>query len=164
MSRAKTSLAALAFALTGVTACATAPDPDAEANAQLQAAMEEALKPATPEEIEAANNADPLTKANFWAKEYSKNAENLDNALTFAGGTVLKGVLTLEMKINYTRPGVGERLIARAEVLSFGRTQAVCHCKIYAVKDGNEKLCAAAQGTIVSAQSQIEAQTGKPLP
>ncbi len=87
-----------------------------------------------------------------------------DNALTFAGGTVLKGVLTLEMKINYTRPGVGERLIARAEVLSFGRTQAVCYCKIYAVKDGNEKLCAAAQGTIVSAQGQIEAQTGKPLP
>ena len=84
MSRAKTSLAALAFALAGVSACATAPDPDAEANAQLQAAMEEALKPATPEEIEAANNADPLTKANFWAKEYSKNAENLDNALTFA--------------------------------------------------------------------------------
>ena len=84
MSRAKTSLAALAFALTGVTACASAPDPDAEANAKLQAAVEEALKPATPEEIAAANNSDPLTKANFWAKEYAKDAENLDTALTFA--------------------------------------------------------------------------------
>ena len=97
MSRAKTSLAALAFALTGVTACATAPDPDAEANAQLQAAMEEALKPATPGEIEAANNADPLTKANFWAKEYSKNAENLDNALTFADA--LRGIGSNERAI-----------------------------------------------------------------
>lgn len=81
-----------------------------------------------------------------------------DNALTYAGGTVLSGVLTLEMKINYTRPAVGERLIARAEVLSSGRTQAVCHCKVYAVKDGAEKLCAAAQGTIISAQAQIDRQ------
>jgi len=97
MSRAKTSLAALAIALAGVTACASTPDPEAEAAAQLQAAMEEAMKPATPEEIEAANNADPLTKANFWSKEYSKDAENLDNALTFA--EALRGIGSTERAI-----------------------------------------------------------------
>ncbi len=97
MSRAKTSLAALAFALAGVTACATAPDPEAEAAEQLQAAMEEALKPATPEEIEAANNSDPLTRANFWSKEYAKDAENLDNALTFA--EALRGIGSTERAI-----------------------------------------------------------------
>lgn len=75
-----------------------------------------------------------------------------DNALTFAGGSVVDNVLTLEMKINYMRPATGERLIARAEVLSSGRTQAVCQCRIFAVTAGEEKLCAAAQGTVMAAQ------------
>lgn len=76
-----------------------------------------------------------------------------DNALTYAGGTVLGQVLTMEMKINYVRPAVGERLVARAEVLSSGKTQAVTQCKVFAVKDGEEKLCAVAQGTIVQMKS-----------
>ncbi|WP_412563472.1 PaaI family thioesterase [Thalassobius sp. MITS945101] len=72
-----------------------------------------------------------------------------DNALTYAGGSVLGQVLTLEMKINYTRPAIGEQLIARAEVESHGKRQAVCSCRVYAVKDGEEKLCALAQGTVL---------------
>lgn len=79
-----------------------------------------------------------------------------DNAMTFAGGSVLEGVLTSEMKINYIRPGLGERLVARATVLSHGRRQAICRCEIYAVSAGQEKLCAAAQGTIV----QVPAKPG----
>ncbi len=76
-----------------------------------------------------------------------------DNALTYAAGTVLGPVLTMEMKINYVRPALGERLIARAEVLSRGKTQAVSQCKVFAVKEGVEKLCAIAQGTIVRMNS-----------
>jgi len=72
-----------------------------------------------------------------------------DNALTYAGGSVLGQVLTLEMKINYTRPAIGEQLIARAEVESHGKRQAVCSCRVYAVKEGEEKLCALAQGTVL---------------
>jgi len=72
-----------------------------------------------------------------------------DNALTYAGGSVLGQVLTLEMKINYTRPAIGEQLIARAEVESHGKRQAVCSCRVFAVKDGEEKLCALAQGTVL---------------
>ncbi|MCR9212656.1 MAG: PaaI family thioesterase [Proteobacteria bacterium] len=71
-----------------------------------------------------------------------------DNTLTFAGGTVLGDSVTLEYKINFVRPAIGERLIARARVTSGGRSQAVCQCDIFAVKDGVEKLCATAQGTI----------------
>lgn len=75
-----------------------------------------------------------------------------DNALTFAGGTMLEGrIVTLEMKINYLRPGLGERLIARAEAIGAGRSQAVCRCDIVAVDGGVEKLVAAAQGTIAVA-------------
>lgn len=73
-----------------------------------------------------------------------------DNALTYAGGTALGGgAITSEMKINYVRPGVGERLIARAEAVAVSRQQAVCRCDVFALAGGVEKLCAVAQGTIV---------------
>jgi uncharacterized protein (TIGR00369 family) len=72
-----------------------------------------------------------------------------DNALTFAGGTAMRvPVVTSEFKINYVRPAIGERLIARARAVHFGSSQAVCTCEIFAVADGVEKLCALAQGTI----------------
>lgn len=74
-----------------------------------------------------------------------------DNALTYAGGTALRvPVVTAEFKINYLRPAVGERLIARAEVVHAGRSQAVCRCDVFVLQDGQEKLCAVAQGTIAA--------------
>lgn len=71
-----------------------------------------------------------------------------DNALTFAGGSVLGDSVTLEYKINYLRPAIGQRLIARARVTGSGKTQAVCHCDVFVAADGAEKMCATAQGTI----------------
>jgi len=73
-----------------------------------------------------------------------------DNALTFAGGSSMAvPVVTSEFKINYVRPAIGEMLIARANTVYVGKTQAVCRCELFVVKDGVEKLCALAQGTIV---------------
>lgn len=77
-----------------------------------------------------------------------------DNALTFAGGTALgSNVLTAEFKINYIRPAVGTKLIAKASVVSAGRRQAVCRCDLYVETNSAEesKLCATAQGTIMTA-------------
>ncbi|MCY1366681.1 hypothetical protein D9M69_535860 [compost metagenome] len=73
-----------------------------------------------------------------------------DNALTFAGGSALRvPVVTSEFKINYVRPAIGQRLIARARAVHTGSSQAVCTCEVVAVADdGTEKLCALAQGTI----------------
>lgn len=72
-----------------------------------------------------------------------------DNALTYAGGTALRvPVVTSEFKINYLRPAVGERLVARAHAAHVSRSQAVCRCDVFVVRDGQEKLCAVAQGTI----------------
>jgi len=72
-----------------------------------------------------------------------------DNALTYAGGTALRvPVVTSEFKINYVRPAVGERLIARADAVHTGKSQAVCRCDVFVLQDGKEKLCAIAQGTI----------------
>jgi uncharacterized protein (TIGR00369 family) len=72
-----------------------------------------------------------------------------DNALTYAGGTAMAvPVVTSEFKINYVRPAVGQRLIARATAVAVSKSQAVCRCDVFAVNDGTEKLCAMAQGTI----------------
>lgn len=80
-----------------------------------------------------------------------------DNALTYAGGTAMGvPVVTGEFKINYVRPALGERLIARADAVAVSRTQAVCRCDIFALKDGQEKLCAVAQGTIARLGGETE--------
>lgn len=72
-----------------------------------------------------------------------------DNALTYAGGSVLgPGVVTSEFKINYLRPAKGERLVVRASVVHAGKSQAVCRCEVFAIERDVEKLCAVAQGTI----------------
>lgn len=74
-----------------------------------------------------------------------------DNALTYAGALALgTAIVTAEFKINFLRPGRGERLIARARVISGGKRQAVCQCDIVAVHDGVEKPCAVAMGTITT--------------
>jgi len=71
-----------------------------------------------------------------------------DNAITFAAGSLLRDSLTVEFKINYVRPGVGERLIARATVVHAGKRQAVARCDVFAVSASAERLCAVAQGTV----------------
>ena len=74
-----------------------------------------------------------------------------DNALTFAGGSVLGDSVTVEFKINYVRPAKGDgRLLAVADVVGSGKTQAVVRCDVFVeAPDGTTRaLCAAAQGTI----------------
>ena len=73
-----------------------------------------------------------------------------DNALTFAGGSMLGGnAVTGEFKINYLRPAIGASMVARAYVKYAGKQQAVSQCDVYVIDGGEEKLCASAQGTIV---------------
>jgi uncharacterized protein (TIGR00369 family) len=80
-----------------------------------------------------------------------------DNALTFAGGTALGvPVVTGEFKINYVRPAIGERLVARAQAVHVGKSQAVCRCEVFALQHGDEKLCAVAQGTITRLSNEKE--------
>jgi uncharacterized protein (TIGR00369 family) len=71
-----------------------------------------------------------------------------DNALTYAGGSVLGDSLTSEYKINYLRPGVGDKLLARATVVSSGKRQAVCQCEVLAITGEDERKIAFALGTI----------------
>ncbi|ERJ17475.1 Phenylacetic acid degradation protein PaaD [Salinisphaera shabanensis E1L3A] len=71
-----------------------------------------------------------------------------DNSLGFVGGSVLTDVVTSEYKINYARPAIGEKLVARASVLASGKRQAVCQSKVFAIDGNEEKLVAVAQGTL----------------
>ncbi|SFP44915.1 uncharacterized domain 1-containing protein [Amycolatopsis arida] len=75
-----------------------------------------------------------------------------DNALTFAGGSVLgPAVLTGGFSINYLRPARGRALRAEASVVHASRRQAVCRCDLTMLDgDADAALCAVAQGTIVS--------------
>jgi len=77
-----------------------------------------------------------------------------DNALTYAGGSVLGDSVTSEYKINYLRPAIGDMLLARATVVSSGRNQAVCQCKVIAVGEVGERTVAVAQGTINKVDSK----------
>jgi len=75
-----------------------------------------------------------------------------DMALAFTGGPVMgDGAVTQEFKINYLRPGVGDALLARGEVVASGRNQAVVRADVFVIAEGTEKLCASAQGTIMRA-------------
>ena len=75
----------------------------------------------------------------------------VDNALTFAGGSVLgPNVLTQEFKVSYLRPATGERLVARASVLYSSKRQAVCRCDVFALTGEDEALCATSLGTILA--------------
>ncbi|MEV0948119.1 PaaI family thioesterase [Rhodococcus sp. NPDC049939] len=72
-----------------------------------------------------------------------------DNALTFAAGTMLgSNIMTAGFTITYLRPADGVVLRADARADGATRRQALCRCDIYAVQEnGQEVLCAAAQGT-----------------
>jgi uncharacterized protein (TIGR00369 family) len=59
-----------------------------------------------------------------------------------------RDVLTLELKINFLRPGRGERLLARGRTLRAGRRTVVSESEVFAVEDGQEVLIAKLSSTL----------------
>lgn len=76
-----------------------------------------------------------------------------DNCLTFAGGSLLGDSVTSEFKINYLRPAVGDELVAKGLILSSGKNQAVCQCRVLCHQNGDEMLVAVAQGSITKVET-----------
>ncbi|MHA2027860.1 MAG: PaaI family thioesterase [Candidatus Kariarchaeaceae archaeon] len=58
-------------------------------------------------------------------------------------------VLTVEFKINFLRPGVGEKLIAKAQVVKYGKTLTTSKCDVFVLKNNKEILCAVLQMTLI---------------
>lgn len=77
-----------------------------------------------------------------------------DNAMAFAGGSALgPAVFTSEFKINFLRPATGDSLVALAEVMYAGKTQAVVRCDVVSWSGDEQATCVAAQGTIAGRAS-----------
>ena len=75
-----------------------------------------------------------------------------DNAAGYAAYSLMPAgasILTVEFKINLLRPGDGDLLVAKSEVLKAGKTLTVCRSEVFVSKNGVEKLCAAAQVTLM---------------
>src|SRR5690625_2950343 len=75
-----------------------------------------------------------------------------DSAAGYAAMTVVPAgasVLSVEYKLNFAAPAAGEKLIARGEVVRPGKTLIVTRAQVYSVVEGQEKLCALMQQTIM---------------
>lgn len=75
-----------------------------------------------------------------------------DSAAGYAAMTVVPAnasVLTVEYKMNLVAPADGETLVARGQVVRPGRTLIVTQAEVFAVKGGQETLCALMQQTIM---------------
>ena len=74
-----------------------------------------------------------------------------DMAAACAGMTILPrgwGASTVDYTIKLIAPAAGEKLVARGRLVRAGRTLSVTASDVYAVRAGNETLCATALATI----------------
>lgn len=76
----------------------------------------------------------------------------MDSACGYAAFSLMPaeaGVLSVEFKINLLAPAKGERFIARATVKRPGRTITVVTADAFALQDGDERLIATMQATMM---------------
>ncbi len=76
----------------------------------------------------------------------------VDSAGGYAGATLFAaddGVLTVEFKLNLMSPADGDLLVARGEVIKPGRTLTVTKGEVFVCKNGEAKLCALMQQTLM---------------
>ena len=58
-------------------------------------------------------------------------------------------VLTTEFKVNLLNPAIGDKLIARSEVVKFGKFLKICKASVFSISNKTEeKLCAISTGTM----------------
>ena len=75
-----------------------------------------------------------------------------DSACGYAAFTLMpatSSLVTVEYKINLLAPAVGERLLARGEVIKPGRTLSVTRAEVYARQGGKTVQVAAMQQTLM---------------
>ena len=83
-----------------------------------------------------------------------------DNAAGYAAFSLMEensSILTVEFKLNLISPGDGETLIGKSSVLKNGRTLTICRSEVFIIKNGEEKLCAASQSTLIELRNKSDA-------
>ena len=82
-----------------------------------------------------------------------------DSAAGYAAMTVVPAdasVLSVEYKLNFMSPATGDTLIARGQVIRPGKTLIVTQAEVISVIDGQEKVCALMQQTIMVVRDRAE--------
>jgi uncharacterized protein (TIGR00369 family) len=59
-------------------------------------------------------------------------------------------ILTIEFKINYFKPAVGELMICRSKVINNGKKIKVSESEVFSVSGGQEKLISKAMVTLIA--------------
>ncbi len=59
-------------------------------------------------------------------------------------------ILTIEFKINYFKPAIGEFLVCRSKVINNGRKIKVSESEVFSVSNGQEKLVSKAMVTLIA--------------
>jgi uncharacterized protein (TIGR00369 family) len=76
-----------------------------------------------------------------------------DHTAGYAAYTLVpqdRRILTIEFKINFLKPAVGDRVLCRARVLSPGRTILVAESEVFAIDSGADRLVAKATVTLMA--------------
>jgi len=76
----------------------------------------------------------------------------MDSACGYAAYTLMPSnsrVLSVEFKVNFLSPAQGERFRAEGKVAKSGKTISVCEGKLFAFQEGQEKLVAMMQATMI---------------
>jgi uncharacterized protein (TIGR00369 family) len=76
----------------------------------------------------------------------------MDSACGYAAYTLMPAdsrVLSVEFKVNFLNPARGERFRAEGRVAKSGRTISVCEGKLFALQNGQGKLVAMMQATMI---------------
>ena len=77
----------------------------------------------------------------------------VDSACGYAAFSLMTAgaeVLSIEYKVNFLSPAIGQRFIARGQVIKAGRTITVCEGDVTALNEGKEKTVATMLATMIS--------------
>lgn len=88
----------------------------------------------------------------------------VDSACGYAAYSLMPAgatVLTVEFKVNLLSPATGERFLAIGKVIRPGRTLFVCSGEVIAFDDGNSKLVALMQATMMQLSTRGEDENGQ---
>lgn len=80
-----------------------------------------------------------------------------DSAAGYAAQTLLPegyDVVTVEYKINYMSPGIGDRIVAVGQVIRAGRTLSVCTADVFAEIGGERKVFAHLVTTMMAVEDK----------
>lgn len=83
-------------------------------------------------------------------------ASIVDTACGYAALTVAPPeheVVTVEFKVNFVRPAIGQRFLAIGRVVTAGRQLTVCTGQVVAHADGADKVVALMQATVMNVRA-----------